>query len=142
MSADNDINPANNIQTQTNTFIDGGDLRLAKTAMPNPVVGGANISYTLTASNAGTNPSDDIVITDNLPPSVAFVSSSGAGWSCANAGSVVTGSHPGPHAPNAAISALGIVGKVNAAGGNVTHSASVAPAAGGTADRTATTPPP
>ena len=133
--ADNDINTANNVQTQTTTVIEGGDLRLAKTATPNPVVGGANISYTLTASNAGPNTSGNIVITDNLPPSVAFVSASGAGWSCANAGSVVTCSHPGPHAPNAAIPALGIVGKVNAAGGNVTNSASVAPAAaGGTAD--------
>ena len=134
LSADNDINLANNVQTQTTTVIEGGDLRLAKTATPNPVVGGTNISYALTASNAGPNTSGDIVITDNLPPSVAFVSSSGAGWSCANAGSVVTCTHPGPHAPNAAIPALGIVGQVNAAGGNVTNSASVAPAAGGTAD--------
>ena len=134
LSADNDINPANNVQTQTTTVIEGGDLGLAKTATPNPVVGGANISYTLTARNAGPNTSGDIVITDNLPPSIAFVSASGAGWSCANAGSVVTCSHPGPHAPNVAIPPLGIVGTVNAAGGNVTNSASVAPAAGGTAD--------
>ena len=135
LTSDNDVNPANNTQTQTSTVIEGGDLRLAKTGTPNPVVGGANITYTLTASNAGPNTSGNIVITDNLPPSVSFVSAAGAGWACGNAGSVVTCSHPGPHAPNAAIPGLNIVGTVNAAGGNVTNSASVAPAAaGGTAD--------
>lgn len=134
LAADNDSNPANNSQTQTTTVVQGANLALTKSGAPNPVVGGANVTYTLTASNAGPNASGDIVVTDNLPPSVAYVSSSGSGWSCAVAGSVLTCTHTGPHAVGAPIPALSIVGQVNAASGTVTNIATVAPAIGGTAD--------
>ncbi len=134
LTASNDTNGANNSQSQTTTVIQGADLGLTKTGAPNPVVGGANVSYTLTASNAGPNASGNIVVTDNLPPSTSFVSASGSGWSCSAAGSIVTCSHAGPHAAGAAIPSLGIVAKVNASGGTITNSATVAPASGGTAD--------
>jgi uncharacterized repeat protein (TIGR01451 family) len=134
LTASNDTNPANNTQSQTTTVVQGGDLSLVKSGAPDPVVGGSNVTYTLTASNAGPNDSGAIVVTDNLPPSVAYVSGSGGGWSCTAAGSVVTCNHPGPHVAGAAIPALTIVGTVNAAGGTVTNSATVAPAVGGTAD--------
>lgn len=135
LTADNDVNLANNVQTQTTTVTVGGDLALTASAAPDPVVGGANIAYTLTASNAGPNTSGDIVITDNLPPSVTYVSSSGAGWSCSALASVVTCTRPGPHLKNVAIPSLTIVGTVNASGGTVTNAATVAPATvGGTPD--------
>ncbi len=134
LASSNDTNAANNTQSQTTTVVQGGDLSLTKSGAPDPVVGGANITYTLTASNAGPNDSGAIVVTDNLPPSVAFVSSSGSGWSCSAAAGVVTCNHPGPHVAGAAIPALTIVGTVNAAGGTITNSATVSPAAGGTAD--------
>ena len=134
LSGSNDTNAANNTQSQTTTVIQGGNLGLAKTGSPSSVVGGANVTYTLTASNAGPNASGNIVVTDNLPPATSFVSSSGSGWSCSNAGSVVTCTHAGPHAAGAAIPALAIVAQVNASGGTITNSATVAPASGGTAD--------
>ena len=135
LTADNDVNTANNVQTQTTTVTVGADLALTASAAPDPVIGGANIAYTLTASNAGPNTSGNIVITDNLPPSVSYASSSGAGWSCSAAGSVVTCTHPGPHPKNVAIPPLTIVGTVNASGGTVTNAATVSPAAvGGTPD--------
>ena len=134
LSAGNDTNPANNVQSQTTTVVQGGNLALTKSGTPNPVVGGANLTYTLTASNAGPNTSAAIVVTDNLPPSVSFVSAAGSGWSCSHAAGVVTCSHAGPHAAGAPIAALSIVGKVNASGGTVTNVATVAPAVGGTAD--------
>ena len=134
LTSDNDTNPANNIQSQTTTVIQGGDLSLVKTGAPNPVVGGAIVTYTLTASNAGPNDSGDIVITDNLPPSVAYSSSSGTGWSCTPSGSTAVCNHAGPHVAGAPIPPLSILARVNAAGGTVTNTATVAPAAGGTAD--------
>ena len=134
LTADNDSNPLNNNQSQTTTVIAGGDLSLTKSGAPNPVVGGANVSYTLVARNGGPNASGDIVVTDNLPPSVTYVSGAGAGWSCSLAGNTVTCTHPGPHPANANVAPLTIVGTVNAAGGTITNSASVAPAAGGTSD--------
>ena len=76
VSASNDTNPANNTQTQTTTVINGADLSLAKVDTPDPVVGGANVTYTLTAANLGPNDSAGIRIVDNLSPSTTFVSAS------------------------------------------------------------------
>ena len=136
LTSDNDGNPANNVQSETTTVVQGGNLALTKSGAPNPVVGGSTLTYTLTASNAGPNVSGDIVVTDNLPPAVAYTGFSGTGWSCSAAGSAVTCSHAGPHAVGAPIPVLTLTGIVNAAGGTVTNSATVAPAAGasGTAD--------
>ena len=135
LTADNDSNVGNNTQTQTTSVISGANLALAKTSSPNPVVGGTNVTYTLTASNAaGPNASGDIVVTDNLPPAVSFVSASGSGWTCSHSAGVVTCTRSGPHGVGVAIPPLTIVGTVNASGGTVTNSATVAPAVGGTAD--------
>lgn len=134
LSGSNDVNLGNNVQSQTTTVIAGGNLALTKSGAPNPVVGGTTLTYTLTASNAGPNDSAAIVITDNLPPAVTYTGFGGSGWSCSAAGSLVTCTHAGPHAVGAPIPALTIAGTVTAAGGTITNSASVAPAAGGTAD--------
>ena len=64
-------NSANNTQTDSTTVVEGGNLALTKTGSPSPVPGGSVITYTLTASNAGPNAGGAMVITDNLPPSVA-----------------------------------------------------------------------
>ncbi|MFN0186266.1 MAG: SdrD B-like domain-containing protein [Aquabacterium sp.] len=134
LTAGNDVNPGNNIQTQRTTVIQGADLTLGKVGTPDPVTGGSNITYTLTPANAGPNASGHLVITDNLPPSVSFVSAGGNGWSCGHSNGVVTCNRNGPHAVGP-IPALTIVGTVLAAGGTITNSASVAPAAvGGIAD--------
>ena len=134
LTSDNDTNPANDSQSQSTTVTQGADLVLVSSDSPDPVVGGALITYSLNVGNAGPNASGDIVVTDTLSPSVAFVSASGSGWSCGVAGSVVTCSHAGPHPAAASVAALSIVGRANSTAGTVTNSASVAPAAGGTVD--------
>ena len=131
LTADNDVNTGNNGQTALTTVISGGNLAIALTGSPSPVVGGARITYTLTASNSGPNASGDIVITNNLPPSVTFVSASGTGWACSHSAGVVTCSRPGPLASGASAPAITLIGQVTASGGTVTNSASIAPAAGG-----------
>jgi CSLREA domain-containing protein/uncharacterized repeat protein (TIGR01451 family) len=50
------------------------DLTITKTASPNPVTVGSNITFTLTAINNGPDAVTSAVVTDNLPASVAFVS--------------------------------------------------------------------
>lgn len=134
LSAENDANNANNTQNTATTVVEGANLALSKTASPDPVVGGANLSYTLTASNAGPNAGEAMVITDNLPPSVSFVSASGTGWTCSHAAGVVTCNRGGSFAVGAVMAPVTIVGTVNASGGTVTNSATVAPATGGVAD--------
>ncbi|MFO1297777.1 MAG: hypothetical protein U1F25_15805, partial [Rubrivivax sp.] len=87
--SDNDSNPANNTQTQTTTVVTGANLSLAKAGAPNPVVGGANVTYTLTVSNAGPNAAGSLRLVDTLPPAVSFVSAAGAGWTCGASGGTV-----------------------------------------------------
>jgi uncharacterized repeat protein (TIGR01451 family) len=124
----------NNTQDARTTVIEGANLALTKTASPARAIAGGPVTYTLTANNAGPNPGGDMVITDNLPPSVTFVSASGSGWTCSNAAGTVTCRRPGPLAVGETAPPVTLVGTVNAAGGTVTNSASVAPATGGVAD--------
>jgi uncharacterized repeat protein (TIGR01451 family) len=67
------------------TLVTGGtsaDLALTKSA-PAIVAPGANITYTLTASNGGPGAAANAQVTDPLPGDLTFVSSSTpAGWSC------------------------------------------------------------
>jgi uncharacterized repeat protein (TIGR01451 family) len=62
------------------------DLRLAKTGSPDPVFVGSNLTYSLIVTNAGPGDASDLVLTDTLPSSVAFVSASG---DCTNVGNKV-----------------------------------------------------
>lgn len=133
--SDNDVNNGNNTQAQTTTVNSGANLSLAKAGAPDPVVGGANVTYTLTVSNAGPNAAGSLRLVDTLPPAASFVSASGGGWSCGHAGGVVTCTRPGPHGVGAAIPAVSVVARVNAAGGTITNSATVSPGTtGGVAD--------
>ena len=134
VSADNDVNPANNTQDASTTVVEGANLALAKTGSPSPVVGGNTISYTLTASNAGPNASRALVLTDNLPPAVTFTGASGTGWDCSHAAGVVTCNRAGNQPVGQAIAPVTITGRVTAAGGTITNSATVQPATGGVAD--------
>jgi uncharacterized repeat protein (TIGR01451 family) len=131
---DNSDNPANNIQEANTTVVQGANLALTKTGGPNPVAGGSTISYTLTASNAGPNDGGAMVLTDNLPPSVEFLSASGSGWVCSHASGVVTCTRAGVHPVGQAIPPVTITGRVNAEGGFIVNSATVEPALGGVAD--------
>jgi large repetitive protein len=129
VQADNDTNPdtTNNTQTANTSVVTGANLALAKTDSPDPVVGGANVTYTLTVSNAGPNDAGSLRIEDTLSPSTSFVSASGSGWTCGQASGVVTCTRPGPHTLGAAIPPVSIVARVNAAGGTITNSATVSP---------------
>ena len=134
ISADSDSNLGNNTQNATTTVLAGADLRLTKTDSPDPVIGGANVTYTLTASNDGPNASGNLVLTDNLPGSSTFVSASGTGWSCSHAAGVVTCTRNGPLAVGASAPPVTIVARIVASTGFVTNSATISPAVGAVAD--------
>ncbi len=134
ITATNDTNLANNTQNATTTALAGADLRLTKTDSPDPVIGGANVTYTLTATNDGPNASGNLVLTDNLPGSSTFVSASGTGWSCSHAAGVVTCTRNGPLAVGASAPPVTIVARIIASTGFVTNSATISPAVGAVAD--------
>lgn len=49
-------------------------MSITKTASPNPVVLGSNITYTITATNNGPESAASVVVTDTLAGNVTFVS--------------------------------------------------------------------
>ncbi len=104
------------------------DLAIVKTASAASVQLGAAYSYTLTVSNLGPSTAQNVVVTDNLPAGVTYVSASGTGWTFIVAGATVTGSTITASRPALAAGETSIITinvKAPLAVGNVTNSASV-----------------
>ncbi len=84
----------------TANVVDGGelwsmleyeaDLALSKVDALDPVTSGNPIQYTLTVSNAGPDTSQNVVLTDNLPVGVSFVSAVPGQGNCGHSAGVVT----------------------------------------------------
>ncbi len=85
-----DPDPSNNTATEETQVIRRADLSVVKADDPDPVDGGAVLTYTLAVNNAGPNAADEVEVVDTLPEGVTFESASGDGWSCSEAGGVVT----------------------------------------------------
>lgn len=66
------------------------DLSLSKTANPDPVTAGQNLTYNLTVINNGPGDATGITLIDDLPAEVTFVSAAPSQGSCAEVGGVVT----------------------------------------------------
>lgn len=64
------------------------DLSIAKSANPNPVMVGQNLTYTLTVSNNGPDAAADAVVVDTLPATVNFVSATPSQGSCSGTSSL------------------------------------------------------
>jgi len=78
-------NPQNSSSDCLNTS--SADLSIAKADSPDPVTIGSNVTYTLTITNNGAALAQSVVVTDNLPSSLTFVScSSNAGGVCGGSG--------------------------------------------------------
>ena len=66
------------------------DLQIEKTDSPNPVNVGGTLTYTLTARNNGPSTATQVVITDSLPATVTYLSSSSTQGTCSRSGQLVT----------------------------------------------------
>ena len=71
-----DPNGANNSATDSDTLGASADVGVSKvaTTVPDPLVVGSTIVYTITASNAGPSTATDVVVSDTLPGNLAYVS--------------------------------------------------------------------
>lgn len=119
-----DSNPSDNLATQNTTLIAAGDLQLVKAASPDPVVAGAEVTYTITVTNHGPSVSTDFNVADSLPSGVSYVPNSAQAVS----GSWTFNNQDGTHAGSLAVgqsASYSFKGKVDVASGSVVNSATV-----------------
>ncbi len=63
-----------NAADATTQVVAGANLVITKTASPNPILTGSNLTYTITVTNNGPGAAANVTVTDNLPASTTFVS--------------------------------------------------------------------
>ncbi len=68
----------------------GVDLAITKSDSPDPVLAGSNVTYTLNVVNKGQVTATGVVVTDDLPSEVAFVSATASQGACTRSGATVT----------------------------------------------------
>jgi uncharacterized repeat protein (TIGR01451 family) len=68
----------------------GADVSVSQTDSEDPVTAGQPFNYTLQVDNAGSAEAVNVSLTDTLPAGVTYQNASGTGWTCNEAGGVVT----------------------------------------------------
>lgn len=66
------------------------DMVLTKVDNPDPVVAGANLTYTLNVQNNGASRAFNVTVNDTFSSDVSFVSANGTNWSCNHAAGLIT----------------------------------------------------
>jgi len=66
----------NNYDTEETTVIPTADLSITKSDSADPVYPGGSFTYNLHISNNGIHVAENVVVVDNLPAGVSFVSAS------------------------------------------------------------------
>jgi uncharacterized repeat protein (TIGR01451 family) len=84
-----DPNSANNDAAIDTTVHSSADLRITKTDLPDPVVLGNDLTYTITVTNSGPDAATGVTMTDPLPASMNFVSVTSASGSCSESSGAV-----------------------------------------------------
>lgn len=103
----------------------GADLSVAKVDTPDPVTVGANITYTVTVTNNGSQDATLVSLTDPLPASVSYVSAVASQGTCTQSAGTVSCDLGG--LVNGASATATIVATATASG-TVTNTASVSAA--------------
>jgi uncharacterized repeat protein (TIGR01451 family) len=119
-------NPQNSSSGCLNTST--SDLSITNSDSPDPVTVGSDITYTITVTNNGIGTASNVVVTDNLPSSLTFVScNSTGGGVCNGAGNNRTVNFSSLSV--GASATITIVGTVNGTGGaSISNTASVSSA--------------
>jgi uncharacterized repeat protein (TIGR01451 family) len=82
-----DPNSANNSVTVTNGVTTSADLSITKSDSPDPVAAGANITYTIVATNAGPSDARTVTVSDTIPSNTTLISMTGPpGWTITGGG--------------------------------------------------------
>jgi uncharacterized repeat protein (TIGR01451 family) len=88
-SDESDPNSTNNSASATTTVNPVANIAITKTASPESVLLGNNVTYTLVVTNAGPSIAANVAVTDNLPSNVSLVSTNvSQGSACSGSTSV------------------------------------------------------
>ena len=120
-----DPDPSNNSSSVTTGVSASADLSIAKTG-PAAVTAGGSTTYSLVVANAGPSDAVDLVVTDTLPAGVTFVSATGSGWTCTNAGNTSVSCLLPALATGATAPAISLVVTAPSEATTLTNTASVA----------------
>lgn len=74
------------LQCAPSVIVPKADLALTKTATPNPVKVGADLTYILTATNNGPDKATNVKVTDTLPDGATFISAVTSQGTCVKSG--------------------------------------------------------
>jgi uncharacterized repeat protein (TIGR01451 family) len=85
-----DLNAADNSASTTTTVNPAADLAVGLAASANPVNQGEDLTYSILVTNLGPVTATTVKLTNTLPASVTYVSSSSSQGSCSRSGAVVT----------------------------------------------------
>lgn len=88
-SPTDDPHPGNNDDSDVVPVTASADLSIVK-SHTGAVRIGDPLEFTLQVANAGPSVARSVTVTDTLPTGLDFVSASGTGWTCDNAGQVIT----------------------------------------------------
>ena len=80
-----DSNSDNNSATETTEVVLLADLSITKSAFPDAVLQGAELTYIIIVTNNGPSDAEEVTVTDTLPGTVRFVSSSATQGDCTGA---------------------------------------------------------
>ncbi len=119
-----DPTPGNNSDSDTDEVLAEFDLTLVKQAA-GEFVRGDPAEYRFTVSNAGPSRALGVTVTDELPPGLAFVGSTGAGWTCSAEGQDVTCTYDDVLAPDGETTFTLVVGVATDAPEQIVNDASV-----------------
>ncbi len=128
-----DLNPpTNDVDLTFEHFQDIGWFKLdgsvTQTDSADPVLAGSNYSYTITATNGGSGTDRPLTVTSTLPAGSTYVSATGTGWNCTEAGGVVTCFRlavAGPDFPTGAAPAITVTVTAGFTPGVVTNTAAI-----------------
>lgn len=87
---EDDNNTVNNTAIQSTTVNPATDLAVSKSAVPDSVYVGNNLTYTVIVLNNGPSLATGVIVTDKLPAGVVFVSATSNQGNCSEADGVVT----------------------------------------------------